>query len=242
MIQNNIIFNIMVNDKPVSEYRKDFNTYIEGRKGSEFKLQIINNNSKRILVVPSIDGLSVLDGKAADYNSSGYIINGFSSLIIDGWRISLEEVRKFFFTKKNSSYANKTNQDTSNLGVIGLAVFTEKVKPVIRNTSPYWVDSDTHKWWGPSYTYSATYNADYNAEYSAMSLSDTIKRSAVGTGMGDKISSLCSESSFDKEDQPFTVFCIYYYERKELERMGVLSVKSSKPKQKPFPGQFCIEV
>ncbi len=131
MTENNYELDILINGKSVKEYIKgdgisaDSQLYIEGREGTDFSLRIRNNSSKRILAIPSVDGLSVMNGKEASYDSSGYIINSHDSLTIDGWRMSNSEVAKFYFSKQGESYAAKMDKD-GNIGVIGLVIFDEK--------------------------------------------------------------------------------------------------------------------
>jgi hypothetical protein len=45
---------VLVNDKPVTEYSHKGMTFLEGRRGSEFKLRFHNKTNKRVLVVPSM--------------------------------------------------------------------------------------------------------------------------------------------------------------------------------------------
>ena len=99
---------------------------LRGEIGREFTLQFKNNTADRVLARFSVDGLSVLDGKSADKDSSGYICDAYSSIEIAGWRTSLEEVRKFEFSSKGKSYAGKTTDNTTNCGVIGVQVYSEK--------------------------------------------------------------------------------------------------------------------
>lgn len=116
---------VLVNGKPVKEYLKDGKQYIEGRKDTEFTLRVRNNSSETIVAVPTIDGISVMDGQPADFLSRGYIVNGNSSVTIDGWRTSLSEVAKFVFDSKDEAYSEKLGRG-GNQGVIGLAVFKQK--------------------------------------------------------------------------------------------------------------------
>ena len=125
MTKNNYELEILVNGKPIREYLKDGKSYAEGRRGNTFSLRIRNNSGSRVLAIPSIDGLSVMNGKEASYDSSGYIIKPYDSLTIDGWRTSDKEVAKFYFAGKDNSYAAKMDRD-GNLGVVGLAIFGEK--------------------------------------------------------------------------------------------------------------------
>ena len=118
-------FEVLVNGKSVAEYAHDGRVVIEGKEGTEFTLKLRNNGGRRALFVPTIDGLSVMDGKEASLDSSGYIVNGYSSEHISGWRTSDDNVAKFFFARVAESYAAKTGKD-GNVGVIGCAVFREK--------------------------------------------------------------------------------------------------------------------
>ncbi len=125
MIKQGYEYEILINGKPVKEYYKDGKTYVEGRKGNRFSIRVRNNTGKRILAIPSVDGLSVMNGKEASFDSSGYIIKPYDALTIDGWRVSDKEVAQFYFADQARSYAAKMDRD-GNTGVIGLAIFAEK--------------------------------------------------------------------------------------------------------------------
>ena len=129
---------VCVHGKPVREYSHQGATWIEGRKGSEFTLRFRNRHGGRVLLVPSVDGLNIVDGKKCSFGSDGYILPAFQSLDVPGWRLNTSEVAKFVFGKKGKSYAAQTCPEDSNIGIIGTAVFFEKVAPpkfIIRNCS-----------------------------------------------------------------------------------------------------------
>jgi hypothetical protein len=118
---------ILVGNRPVTEYIHNNDRFIEGRNGSEFSLRIKNPFTySRVMAVISVDGLSILDGEPASDKSTGYLIYGNQSVDIGGWRISDSEIRKFFFTKVGGSYNAKSGGDTSNVGVIAIKFFAEK--------------------------------------------------------------------------------------------------------------------
>lgn len=125
MKKSNYEFDIVVNGSPLKEYYHDRKYYVEGKKETEFSLRIRNNGSAKIVAIPSVDGLSVMNGKQASFKSNGYIINGYDSLTIDGWRTSDKDVAKFYFSDPENSYS-KRKGDGNNLGIIGLAIFQEK--------------------------------------------------------------------------------------------------------------------
>jgi hypothetical protein len=116
---------VRVHGKAVREFQHDGKIYIEGRKGSEFTLRFRNKTGKRLLAVPSVDGLSVMDGENASFNSGGYILDPYEFMDVPGWRLDDESVAKFIFHKKGKSYAAKKGKPR-NVGVIGVAAFLEK--------------------------------------------------------------------------------------------------------------------
>jgi hypothetical protein len=124
---------ILVNGKPVKKYSHNGKTYIQANKGSAYSIRVKNNSWNRRLFVVSVDGINVLNGKAAGSDQAGYVINGYSSYEVAGFRTSNEEVHPFKFNDKQKSYAAKSDEtggDVSNCGVIGVRVYEEKVKPL----------------------------------------------------------------------------------------------------------------
>jgi len=137
------IFYVKVNDKKTHEYEHGGETFIEGRKGSEYELFFKNNTHKRLLVVFSVDGLSVMDGKTASDKSHGYVVDAYREITIPGWKIDSRKAAKFQFRpqqdKANTTYVELLQEegfdvDASNQGVIGCMVFEEVEKPVTTYT------------------------------------------------------------------------------------------------------------
>jgi hypothetical protein len=154
---------ILVNGKPVKKYSHKGQTYIQANKGSAYSIRVKNHSSNRRLFVVSVDGINVLDGKAAGGDKAGYVINGYCAYDVAGFRTSNEEVHPFKFNDKQKSYAAKsdeTNGDVSNCGVIGVRVYEEKVKipQVLTNTiiirervSPTPWETPWETPWNPTY-------------------------------------------------------------------------------------------
>ena len=111
----------------IPEYGLHGRTYVEGRKGQKYRLQFKNNTSKRVLIIPSVDGKAVVDGSRATDNSRGYIIEAYASAEIKGWRTSLEDINRFTFEPKEQSYSAKAGDGVANCGVIGLIVYEENI-------------------------------------------------------------------------------------------------------------------
>jgi hypothetical protein len=111
-------------------FRRGNRSYVLGDRGDRYTIRITNPTARRIEAVVSVDGLDVVDGESASVGKRGYLVMPFSSIDIDGFRISTEEVAAFRFSSVARSYAGRKGK-ARNVGVIGLAVFEEKADPVI---------------------------------------------------------------------------------------------------------------
>jgi hypothetical protein len=103
---------------------------IIGLLGERYDIVVRNLTSHRIEAVVSVDGLDVLDGRSASYSKRGYLIESRGSVTISGWRTSSSSVAAFRFSNAGDSYSSRKYGSTRNLGVIGVAVFTEKLPPM----------------------------------------------------------------------------------------------------------------
>lgn len=122
------------NRKPIQEYPHQGRVFVEGRRGTEFELEFKNKTGGRLLVVPSVDGLSTLDGSQAGPDSKGYVVKAHDTLIIPGWTLDGQNAAKFLFQDKEKSYAAAmSSTGTTNAGVVGVLVYRENVIP---NTPP----------------------------------------------------------------------------------------------------------
>jgi len=100
--------------------------FVIGREGREYQIKVRNLSEARLEVVLSVDGLDVMDGRAASIKKRGYLIAPGKEMVVSGFRTSEEKVVTFKFSSVGSSYANLRHGDTRNIGVVGLAVFAEK--------------------------------------------------------------------------------------------------------------------
>jgi len=121
--------NILVNGNRCKQYVHSGKTFIEAKDGSEYEIEFKNNTYQKVLLVGSVDGLSVMDGKSASEDSSGYVVDPYSSLKIKGFRYSDDEVGSFKFSSKRSSYAaSKYDGSEKNVGIIGIRVFDDQAQ------------------------------------------------------------------------------------------------------------------
>ncbi len=100
-------------------------TFVVGADGERYRVVIRNGTGARFEIVASVDGLDVIDGKPADPNRRGYIVDPYGVLVIDGFRQSSDQVAAFRFGAVDDSYAAQTSGDR-NVGVIGVAIFAEE--------------------------------------------------------------------------------------------------------------------
>jgi hypothetical protein len=100
--------------------------FVIGSKNQTYSLVVKNLSKSRLELVMSVDGLDVLDGQPATTLKRGYIIHPGKTLAVKGFRKSADAVAAFKFASVNSSYTNLSGKGTRNIGVIGMAVFTEK--------------------------------------------------------------------------------------------------------------------
>jgi len=112
--------------------------YFQAFRGKNYSLQVTNNSGERVAVLISVDGLNVVSGQASNLsNHEGmYVLNPWSTATISGWRISLNEVRRFVFVDEEHSYASRTDQANGDMGWIRVLSFREQPQRIT------WRDED----------------------------------------------------------------------------------------------------
>ncbi|MBC8127620.1 MAG: hypothetical protein H8M99_10825 [Gloeobacteraceae cyanobacterium ES-bin-144] len=100
--------------------------FVAGETDKPYSIAIHNDSDSPLEIVASVDGLDVQDGKPASFSKRGYLVDAQQTILIDGFRTSYSHVAAFKFSSVAGSYANLRHGDTRNVGVIGIAVFTQK--------------------------------------------------------------------------------------------------------------------
>jgi hypothetical protein len=237
MQKQNVEIEVLVNGKPVREYDHKGNVFIEGRKGTQFSLRLKNNSSSRKLFVPSIDGLSVLNGENASFDSSGYIVNGYSSITIDGWRKSDTHVAQFYFSSPKESYGKRTGKG-QNLGIIGCAVFEEKTytrQNDLLYKGTYGTTDLPFKPY-PIFGDGTLDISKYKTVYTSSALCSA--SAGIGTGWGQEKYSAVTTVTFERSGSP-TVLEIQYNTRENLAKLGIRFNKDLQVAPQAFPSQYC---
>ena len=119
---------------PVYRHRGDY--WVAGRPGGRYAVSVRNASGERVLGVISVDGVNVVSGETASWEQTGYVLSPWQSFDISGWRKSDAEVAAFHFAASQASYAARTGRP-DHVGVIGVAVFREKLPPPPPVSVPY---------------------------------------------------------------------------------------------------------
>lgn len=239
MRQSEFEFQIQVHGHPIREYFHEGRTYIEGRKGSEYKLHVKNHSAFRVLAVVTVDGLSVMDGSEGHFDGSGYVLAPHESIAIPGWRLDNSEVAKFVFGSKPDSYAAQTDRP-QNVGVIGCAIFREVRPPeptvIYRDRWVYPPWPYDRPWYPrPWRPYEPLWHSSGTIDSSSVTFSDasmlrscsmgaSVANSApqsIGTEFGAPEQHRVREVGFNREPSTTCVFEVWYDDRRGLEARGI---------------------
>jgi len=223
---------VLVENEVAIEYVQDSDFFVEAKIGSPFSIKFTNGTCGRLLIVMSVDGLSVMDGEPASYDSGGYVIKPYGGLIVPGWRVSNESVAQFKFESPEESYVAKRGADTSNIGVIGIAVFRESV--------PY--HPPISMWDAGKREKCIPHVRGMSLNSGGMLLNSS---GSAGTGWGKEQEHNVRTVEFEKmSERPAAVATMRYETAERLKELGVKVIPSEDyQKNRAFPAQkkftFC---
>lgn len=215
MEKNKINVTVLVNGRKIKEYQHNGNSFVEAKYGSNYSIRVANNSYHRVMAIISVDGVDVISGKEATDASPGYVIDGQSSLNIDGFRVDNSTVAKFTFTEKDKSYTKEVVTGSSkNCGVIGVRVFSEKQKPIaIRSPQPEYGFGSKKNYYSPFDDSITCYSKSILGTKSASPFS-------VGTSWGEAEKSEVKSVEFISQDL-ISDITLYYTDKKGLVSLGV---------------------
>ena len=183
--------------------------YLEARKGENYGIVIRNMTPDRIGVVIAVDGRNIISGRKSDLknNEEMYILNGYEQTRYNGWRTAGDTVHKFYFTDTADSYAARTFEDSTSMGIIAVAVYREKERPPL-----------------PLYENRLQKNAPAapSAARSAGRMSESAKDESAGTGFGDEQYSPVIKVAFEPEGNPLQKTLVKYEWREVLCKKGIV--------------------
>jgi hypothetical protein len=190
--------------------------HVAGEPGREYGIRLRSRSDCRVLAVTSVDGVNVITGETASTRGSGYVLDPWHDVAIDGWRKSMDEVAAFYFTALPDSYAARTDRP-ENVGVIGVALFRERADVI---PMPH---------------------AESKASRAAESAADE----RLGTGHGRRLDSGATYTNFERASKrPDEVIRIYYDSRRNLVARGIIPRhydRYAREQPDPFPNGFVAD-
>lgn len=244
-------------------HRYEGRSWVEGQPRHEYELRLHNRSPHRVLAVVSVDGVNVVSGETAAPSQSGYVLEPWQSMSVEGWRKSLDRVAAFRFTRLANSYAARTGRP-NDVGVVGVAVFREleRVQPLGRiepyeplpRDEPYAREYDRAASAdaaasGPTRSRaagaaeSAPAPAAATAQSHAAQESVAKAESRLGTAHGRRLESRAQWTNFERASStPDELHTLWYDSRANLIAMGVLPREERYADRarvpQPFPGGF----
>ena len=199
--------------RTTEKWARDGVWYVEGIQGKRFLMNIMNRTSARVEVVVSVDGLDVSDGEEASIMKRGLVIGPWSSFTFEGFRTSESNVATFRFIEPGGSYAGLTG-NLKNVGVIGIAVFKEKV---IIPLDPWALRCGK---WDRYNTADVSHGVDRGVICNSMPMASMTGQS-LGTEFGESRLSQVGSTTFTRANLvPETTFTLRYENRETLMAMG----------------------
>jgi len=198
--------------------------YVVGEPGHEYSIRIRNCSDRRVLAVVSVDGVNVVTGETAAPDQSGYVIDPYGYVTIEGWRKDLERTAAFYFSDPGDAYATRAGRP-DDLGVIGVALFRER--------EPRWVSSPEAVA-APAGAAREAAAADAKASRPA---AEAGLDAPLGTGHGRREWSPARRVEFERAGaRPDQRVVIRYDRRDNLVAQGVLPRPRPWREPEPFPG------
>jgi hypothetical protein len=236
-------------------------TFVLGRYGERYDIRVENRTARRVEAVVTVDGRDVISGTVGDYvHARGYLIDAYDDLRIEGFRQSWDEVAAFRFTSPHDSYSSRMGTP-ENVGVIGVAIFPERERPVVvrqvPEPVPYAADENERARSAPPSAAPAQSNSgaarrlgmeEQQAERKSARGDDALaaaesapaRRDNLGTEYGESVSSSVQEVPFERADRahPSEVIALRYDDRAGLLARGI-AVDPHRPRPacgpQPFP-------
>jgi hypothetical protein len=198
--------------------------YVMGTHGRRYLVRVRNGSPRRAEVVVSVDGRDVIDGKPASFGKPGYVVNAWSEVVIDGYRLSEVSVAAFRFGTVSRSYASRMG-DARDVGVIGVAVFPEREpRPRPPPHVPYGTRRDRAE--AESGAGAPAQEARPSDAAPSARAPEAARKSAerpgLGTEFGEERESHVVEVAFERaRSRPDAVLAVRYDDRAGLVAIGI---------------------
>ena len=227
-------------------YWHDGRWWVPGKPGNRYAVSLTNRSGGRTLNVISVDGVNVVSGETAAHDQTGYVLNHGQFAQITGWRKNLARVAAFEFTALPNSYAARTGRP-DNVGVIGVAVFRERVRyvpppapqpplaPLSRSKSE--AQQDSAREGASAGASSPSASSDAYAENERAERRDLQRpNQRLGTGHGRSEYAPTQHVTFERaQSTPDELITIHYDSRENLISMGAIPQPNYRHSRAPEP-------
>lgn len=202
---------------------RDDRSYFQAFQGRNYSLLLRNNTDRRVGLLIAVDGLNVISGERSNLsrNEAMYVLDPYEETTINGWRTSLDEVRRFVFVDEERSYAERTGQANGDLGWIRVLAFQEQLSPW--NELRKYREPGGHPFEGPELQQPQGKAAPgvENVAPEARSYANRDDQSNPGTGWGDRKSDQVSRTSFRPQASPVDQIVLRYEYARGLAELGI---------------------
>jgi hypothetical protein len=206
-----VAVSVTVDDEPARLYPAPDGSsrfYLEARQGSRYAVTLQNRSGERLGAVLTVDGLNVISGTRDTGRGRMYVLDPWQGTTVQGWRRSLQEVRRFRFVGERASYAARSGNANGKLGWIELAVYRE-CRP-----EPQRERADS---------------AAGRNSAAAPAVPEAKAEAFPGTGWGERARDEVALVSFDPEASPSERVTLRYEYRPALVALGVLPEAQRQP-------------
>jgi len=201
--------------------------YVAGTPGHRYAVRLANRSGGRVLAVLSVDGVNAVSGQTASPEQTGYVLDPGESTEIAGWRKNLNEIAQFTFTALPDSYAARTGRP-ANVGVVGVAVFTERAPPRPRDEIAAQAPAPA-----PAQSKQAP------AAEAERALAGAPRAERLGTGHGAREYAPVGTTAFERaSSRPAETVTVWYDSYANLVARGVIARPVAQDEPRPFPGAF----
>lgn len=221
-------------------------TFVLGRYGDRYNIRVQNRTGRRVEAVISVDGRDVVSGGVGDFVAErGHLIDAYDEVLIQGFRQTWDDVAAFRFSSPGDSYSARMGTP-QNVGVIGVAMFPERVRRVLPRPMPIMPRRETARS-APRSEPEADDAAPSTAERKSESLGGldgsgsrslpseaptpqgyaagrVRSRDNLGTEYGESVDSSVQEVDFERADKlhPAQLIALRYDDRDGLIARGII--------------------
>ena len=207
--------------------------YVEARKGCQYLVRLNNRSGERLGVVLTVDGLNVISGTRDHGPGRMYVLDPWRHATVQGWRTSLDEVRRFTFVDEEASYSARAGKANSKMGWIEVSVYREKRRwvghPLRENSAERYDDGKAEapgeaagRAEGPNILPPPPAAAADAVEAESQAGGKRRARSYPGTGWGSRARDRVVLVDFQPGRTPAERMTLRYEYRKALVALGLL--------------------